>query len=263
MRSVVCYRATLQQAVRHSSINCRSKLFESHLQHTPTVNSWSVVRCYATKKKNKEKKKEKEVKSKLSRVQLTKEEIGGIIDVDAMNQEYQAVLDHLKHEYIHSLALRTSTGAFDQLIIQTDDGPFPLNQLAQIVQKSPTLLIINLAAMPQYTGTVLEAIKNSGMNVNPQQEGTHTIYVPIPKISREHRENLAKSAKTLFNQAKDKLKHVNQKYTKMATKKEIKEHHSEDLIRNVSKMILEEMHVYDYEAEKLMKAKTKELLGEN
>ena len=34
-------------------------------------------------------------------------------------------------------------------MVETEDGLFPLNQLAQIVQKNPTLLIVNLVAMPQ------------------------------------------------------------------------------------------------------------------
>ena len=34
-------------------------------------------------------------------------------------------------------------------MIETGDGTFPLNQLAQIVQKNPSLLVINLATMPQ------------------------------------------------------------------------------------------------------------------
>ena len=51
-------------------------------------------------------------------------------------------------KHIQSLKLYIP-GSFDQLLIDTEDGPFPLNQLAQIVMKNPTLLIIDLASMPQ------------------------------------------------------------------------------------------------------------------
>ena len=40
-------------------------------------------------------------------------------------------------------------GAFDRLVVETPDGNFPLIQLAQIVQKNPQLVIINMASMPQ------------------------------------------------------------------------------------------------------------------
>ena len=48
----------------------------------------------------------------MSRIQLSSEELDGIVDVEEMKKEYQSVLEHLKHEYIHSLALRTSTGRY-------------------------------------------------------------------------------------------------------------------------------------------------------
>jgi hypothetical protein len=40
-------------------------------------------------------------------------------------------------------------GAFDQLVVETNDGKFPLNQLAQLVQKNPSLIAINMGPVPQ------------------------------------------------------------------------------------------------------------------
>lgn len=40
-------------------------------------------------------------------------------------------------------------GSFDTIIVDTDDGKFHLNQLGQIVQKNPQLLMINLGTVPQ------------------------------------------------------------------------------------------------------------------
>ena len=50
------------------------------------------------------------MKAKAARLKLNERELDGIIDSDAMNKEYQEIVDKLKQEYIHSLALRTSTG---------------------------------------------------------------------------------------------------------------------------------------------------------
>ena len=38
---------------------------------------------------------------------------------------------------------------FDNLVVKTPDGNFPLIQLGQVVQKSPQLLTINMASSPQ------------------------------------------------------------------------------------------------------------------
>ena len=51
-----------------------------------------------------------DLKLNVSQKELSTEEIDGIIDVEALKKDYQSIIDHLKHEYIHSLALRTSTG---------------------------------------------------------------------------------------------------------------------------------------------------------
>lgn len=55
-----------------------------------------------------------------------------------------------------------------------------MQELAQIVRKNPKLIVINMGVFPQAIPAALEAISKSGMNLNPQQEGT-TLYVPVPK----------------------------------------------------------------------------------
>ena len=49
------------------------------------------------------------------------------------------------------------TGAYDKLPVKTEDGVFPLIQLGQVVQKSPTLILVNLSASPQ-VGTLDKAL---------------------------------------------------------------------------------------------------------
>jgi ribosome recycling factor len=55
-----------------------------------------------------------------------------------------------------------------------------LQELAQVGRKNPQLAVLNLVSLPDAIQPVLLAIRESGMNLNPQQEGT-TIYVPLPK----------------------------------------------------------------------------------
>lgn len=52
----------------------------------------------------------------------------------------------------------------------------------------------------------MEALQSQkSLNLNPQQENTR-IYVPIPKVTKETRQNLAKSARATMNETIDKLK---------------------------------------------------------
>ena len=41
---------------------------------------------------------------------MSEEDIHGIIDSNKLKEEYHAIVENLKHEYIHNLALRSSTG---------------------------------------------------------------------------------------------------------------------------------------------------------
>ena len=51
------------------------------------------------------------------------------------------------------------------------------------------------------------------------------------RVTREHRENLAKNTKTLCDKTKDKLKDIQNRYVRDL--KKAKSEHSEDLVRNV------------------------------
>ncbi|XP_045462088.1 ribosome-recycling factor, mitochondrial-like [Harmonia axyridis] len=90
-------------------------------------------------------------------------------------------------------------------------------------------VILNKATFPQAIPEVLKSIQNSGFNLNSQQEGT-TVFLPIPKVTKEHRENLSKNAKLLFIKCRDAIKDVQNKTIKSLKRKDGV---SEDLVRNI------------------------------
>lgn len=58
---------------------------------------------------------------------------------------------------------------------------------------------------------------------------------PLRRVTREHRENLAKVAKQLANKAKEALRRV--RSSAVAQAKKSKEGHSEDTVRLVEKQV--------------------------
>ncbi|XP_050570523.1 ribosome-recycling factor, mitochondrial isoform X2 [Cygnus atratus] len=154
--------------------------------------------------------------------------------------------------------LATKKGALDHIIVVTKDGKFPLNQLGQISLKSPQLIIVNMTNFPESTAAAMKAIRESGMNLNPEVDGT-LIRVPIPKVTREHRESLAKLAKQSTNKSKDALRKVRSK--SMNQVKKFKSKVSEDTIWLLEKQIQQMADNAAAEMDKLLAAKTKELLG--
>lgn len=181
-----------------------------------------------------------------------------IVDLNAVNSEMQKVLDALQQEYVKTLTLRTSQGALDHIQVTTKDGKFPLNQLAQISSKTPTTLAINMSGFPNAVEEAVKALQNAGMNLNPQVEGS-IITVPVPKVTREHRESLAKTAKSICDKAKVNLRNVRTSYYN-----KIKKHKgtaSKDIIFQLEKQVQQVLENHNEKAEEMLAAKSKELLG--
>nr|XP_054770216.1 ribosome-recycling factor, mitochondrial-like [Lytechinus pictus] len=181
-----------------------------------------------------------------------------ILDLNDVKENMQKAIDALKKDYTNTLTIRTSQGALDHILVSTPDGKFPLNQLGQMSFKSSSSITVNLANFPQATEAAAKAIREAGMNLNPKIEGS-IIHVPIPKVTKEHRENLVKSAKGLCDKAKVNIRSVRSKYITSVRKH--KEGTSKDTIFQLEQQIHQVADSYNDSAEKLLSSKTKELLG--
>ncbi|KAM4695857.1 ribosome-recycling factor, mitochondrial [Rhinophrynus dorsalis] len=180
-----------------------------------------------------------------------------IINLEEIKQEMKIILDSLKEDFNKNLSIRTSPGAFDHINVTTKDGKFPLNQLGQITLKSPQLFIINMASFPESAVAAVSALRESHMNLNPELDGT-IIRVPVPQVTREHRENLSKLAKQLANKAKDSLRKV--RTGAVLVVKKSKGEVSEDTIKLLEKQIQQMADDVSAEMDKQLATKTKELL---
>jgi len=126
-------------------------------------------------------------------------------------------------------------------------------------KKNPNLIAINMSDFPVAIKPAIRAITESGSGLNPQQEGT-MIYVSVPKLTREHRENLAKNAKSLYMKAKEEIKLIQNSFVKDAKDKTDL---SKDLVFNASNQIMAMAEQCSSNLEKMMKDKQKELLGDS
>ena len=52
-----------------------------------------------------------------------------------------------------------------------------------------------MSTFPQAAASTMQALRSTSLNLNPQQDGLK-IYVSLPKVTREHRESVAKAAKS-------------------------------------------------------------------
>ncbi|KAF7700777.1 ribosome-recycling factor, mitochondrial [Silurus meridionalis] len=226
--------------------------FAHHLCPHVVVSPARHARHYATKKSK------AKAKSQMTKVSINAALVEDIINLDEVKEDMAAVLTTLRDDFSRNLGIRTSPGALDHITVSTKDGKFPLNQLGQISMKSPQLLIINMASYPEATAAATRALQESSMKLNPEVEGT-IIRVPIPKVTREHRENLAKLAKQFSNKAKESVRRV--RSNTLAQVKRSKEGVSEDTIHLIEKQVQQMADGFAADIDKQLASKTKELLG--
>lgn len=220
--------------------------------NTPTSYPAACTRLYATKKAK------AKAKGQSAKVNINSALVEDIISLDELKGEMTAVLNALKDDFTRNLSIRTQSGALDHIVVTTQDGKFPLNQLGQVSMKSPQLIMVNMSSFPEATAAAARALRESSMNLNPEVDGT-IIKVPVPKVTREHRENLAKLAKQFGNKAKDSLRRV--RSNAVTQVKKTKDAQSEDTLRLVEKQIQQMADNMALDIDKQLAAKTKELLG--
>ncbi|XP_004677429.1 PREDICTED: ribosome-recycling factor, mitochondrial [Condylura cristata] len=193
-----------------------------------------------------------------TRVSLNTALVEDIISLEEVDEEMKSVMEALKDNFNKTVNIRTAPGSLDQISVVTADGKVALNQIGQISMKSPQLILVNMASFPECTAAAIKAIRESGMNLNPEVEGT-LIRVPIPKVTREHREMLVKLAKQNTNKAKESLRKV--RTNAMNKLKKSKDKVSEDTIRLIEKQISQMADDTVAELDRHLAVKTKELLG--
>ncbi|XP_059062907.1 ribosome-recycling factor, mitochondrial [Achroia grisella] len=212
---------------------------------------YTVVRNYA---KTKDRGKDKRSKGK---VEINTQVISELVPVDKLKERCNAAIEKMKDDFTKNLSLRSTTGSIESLIVKFEGKDYELQELAQIVRKNPKTIVINFASFPQTIPDALKAINASGLNLNPQQDGT-TLYVPVPKVTKEHREALAKNAKALYIRCRDAVKEVQNDYIKKVKRQTGV---SEDLVFNVTKQITAMCDEFQTTAKNIYEVKHNELVG--
>lgn len=250
--------ASLNSLVLREFITCRPAftqlptLFQHQNQNEFNHSRPTQIRCYA---KGKDRGKEKGKKQ--AKVEINENFLRETVNLDNLNAQMSRAVEQMKDDFVKQLSLRSTTGSIDTLRISVDGKDHELQELAQISRKNPKTIVVNMIAFPQTIPDVLKAIEKSGMNLNPQQDGT-TLFIPIPKVTKEHRENLSKNAKALFIKYRDAIRDIQQGAIKKAKKQTDINKDDMFAIQNQVKAIADK---FIAEADKLLATKQNELTG--
>ncbi|XP_076981739.1 ribosome-recycling factor, mitochondrial-like isoform X1 [Tamandua tetradactyla] len=193
-----------------------------------------------------------------TRVNINAALVEDIINLEEVDEEMRSVMETLKVNFNKTLNIRTSPGSLDHIPVVTVDRKLALNQTGQISMTSPQLILVRMASLPGVYTAAIKAVRESGMDLDPEVEGT-LIWVPTPKVTREHRETLVKLAKQNTDKAKGSLRKVST--NAMNKLKKAKHKTSEDTIRLLEKQTSRMADDAVAELDGHLAMKTKELLG--
>ncbi|MEP4380717.1 MAG: ribosome recycling factor [Alphaproteobacteria bacterium] len=115
-------------------------------------------------------------------------------------------LEALKREFGGLRTGRASTSLLENVDVDAYGAIMPMNQLASVSVPEPRMLSVQVWDNGNIKA-VEKAIMDSGLGLNPQTEG-NMIRVPIPELSEERREEMAKVAAKYAEQARIAVRNV-------------------------------------------------------
>ena len=115
-----------------------------------------------------------------------------IIDTDDLQRRMNGALSAMKAEFASLRTGRASSSMLDPLIVEVYGQKTPVNQLGTINVPEPRMVTVNVWDKTNVP-LVEKAIRESGLGINPQLNGT-IIMLPIPELNEERRRDLSKVA---------------------------------------------------------------------
>ena len=115
-----------------------------------------------------------------------------IIDTDDLQRRMDGASSAMKTEFASLRTGRASSSMLDPITLEVYGQRTPLNQLGTINVPEPRMVTVNVWDKTNVP-LVEKAIRESGLGINPQVNGT-IIMLPIPELNEERRRELSRVA---------------------------------------------------------------------
>ena len=129
-----------------------------------------------------------------------------MIDTDDLERRMNGAMASLKTEFSSLRTGRASASMLDPILVDAYGSPTPINQLGTVNVPEPRMLTVNVWDKG-LVNKVDKAIRESGLGINPQLNGT-IIMLPIPELNEERRRELTKVASQYAESARISVRNV-------------------------------------------------------
>jgi ribosome recycling factor len=128
------------------------------------------------------------------------------IDTDDLERRMQGAMTSLKTELNSLRTGRASASMLEPVMVEAYGTKTPINQVGTVNVPEPRMITVNVWDK-SLVGKVEKAIRESGLGINPQLNGT-IIMLPIPELNEERRRELGKVAAQYAESARVAIRNV-------------------------------------------------------
>ena len=128
------------------------------------------------------------------------------LDTDDLARRMDGAIANLRVELASLRTWRASGSMLEPIMVDAYGSPTPINQVGTVNVPEPRMVTINVWDKA-LVGKVEKAIRDSGLGINPQLNGT-IIMLPIPELNEERRRELTKVAGNYAEQARVSIRNL-------------------------------------------------------
>ena len=128
------------------------------------------------------------------------------LDTDDLQRRLDGAMANLRTEFASLRTGRASASMLEPVMVEAYGQPTPINQVGTVNVPEPRMVTVNVWDKG-LVGKVEKAIRESGLGINPQLNGT-IIMLPIPELNEERRRELTKVAGNYAEQARVAIRNV-------------------------------------------------------
>ncbi len=128
------------------------------------------------------------------------------IDLDDLQRRMDGAMANLKTEFASLRTGRASASMLEPVMVDAYGSMTPINQVGTVNVPEPRMVTVNVWDK-SLVQKVEKAIRESGLGINPQLNGT-IIMLPIPELNEERRRQLGKVAGQYAESARVSIRNV-------------------------------------------------------
>ncbi|MEL7256639.1 MAG: ribosome recycling factor [Pseudomonadota bacterium] len=129
-----------------------------------------------------------------------------MLDTDDLERRMDGAMSALRTEFASLRTGRASANMLEPVMVEAYGQKTPINQVGTVNVPEPRMVTVNVWDKSM-VGAVEKAIRESGLGINPQLNGT-IIMLPIPELNEERRKELTRVAAQYAENARVAVRNI-------------------------------------------------------